>query len=100
MVGPVPVIVRLLPEHETVSAVFGAIWMVWVAAAWVVELVDCDVAVDGLSAITAASVSAVETCGQDAAAVGPEVGAPSVATATWELPELFTVAPRVAPAGA
>ena len=32
--------------------------------------------------------------------MGPEVEVPSVAMAIWELPELFTVAPRVLPAGA
>jgi type IV secretory pathway TrbD component len=59
VVGPVPVIVRLLPEHETVMAEFGAIWTVWVPCAF--GLLLWDVAVDGLSAMTAATVPALDT---------------------------------------
>jgi hypothetical protein len=100
VVGPVPVTVRLFPWHETVKAVLGAIWTVCVPDIWVVEVSVSELWAAGRRAIEPASVSPGVTWGQVAGAVGPEVGAPIVATATWELPESLTVAPRAALLGA
>ena len=49
----------------------------------------------GRRAMVPATVLCGVRWGQAIEAVGPEVLALSVATATWELPELFTVAPRI-----
>src|SRR5580658_8747480 len=58
VVGPVPVTVRLFPSHETVIAVFGAIWTVWISdiEACVVGLLNAELWVAGRSAIAPATV--------------------------------------------
>ena len=96
VVGPVPVIVRLVPAQLTVIAELAAICCDWFdvqpACRWCAEL-----PVPGAGRWCPATSAEDGQVGPGATAVGPEVEELSIATAACELPESFTVAPRVDP---
>jgi hypothetical protein len=99
VVGPVPVTVRLDPWQETVIAVLAVICSEGVVGCGDALLTE-ELVVDGRSAIVADTEPLPDTWGQSAEALGPEVVELATAAATWELPSLLTVAPRIEPGGA